>query len=112
MPIVAAVTAILSALGSALVAMIVWIIERLSFRIVVYTAALIAVSTALTVVYSEFSDYMARLALSLPDSLAQMAMVLPSNTGTCMGIIISAEISAFVYRGVLYIAKTKMDIVT
>lgn len=111
-PAILGLPALMTYLGSAVSAAIIWIIQRLTVRLAVYTAALVAVVAALNELYSEFSTMVSSLALQMPAEFQMAGMFLPSNTGTCMQLIMSAHFVALSYRFVHYIAKTKMDAAT
>lgn len=111
-PALIGIPALMAFIGSALSSFVVWIVQRLTLRLAVYTAALAAVVVALGELYAEFSAMISGLALQMPPEFQAAAMFLPSNTGTCMHLIMSAHIVALAYRFVLYIAKTKMDAAT
>lgn len=112
MPALLGIPALITFISSILMALITWIIERIGKRILVYGLGMAAILTALTLLYSSFSDYISQLALSMPPEFQTAAMLLPSNTDTCIGIILSAELTALSYRFAVYIARTKMDLVS
>lgn len=112
LPAVLGIPALMTFLGSALTSFITWLVTRVGKRVIVFGIAMAAVLAALSALYSEFTGYITQLALSMPDEFQAAAMFLPSNTDTCIGIILSAEISALGYRFILYITKTKMELVS
>lgn len=111
-PALLGIPALLTFLGTAFGSLISWILTRISKRIIVFGLAMSAVLAALTAIYSQFSDYIAQLALTMPSEMQTAAMFLPSNTMTCLGIIASAELTALIFRFSMYIIKTKMDLVS
>jgi hypothetical protein len=109
MPAFFGITAILSFLGSSLVGLITWLVQRLSYRLVVLTSALVALSVLMTGIYSTFTGFLSDLALSVPPEMQSVAMFLPSNTGFCMSLIISAEIASLAYRVARHLIMFKTE---
>ena len=111
-PALLGLPALMTFIGASFSALVVWFVERLTYRVVVFTLGMAAVLAALTSLYSAFSGYISDLALAMPPELQTMAMILPSNVGTCLTICLSANITALTYRFAMYIIRTKMDIVS
>ncbi len=110
LPAILGLPALMTFLGSMFGSALTWIIQKFTYKVVTFTLAMTSILLALQALYSEFSGYIGQLSLSMPSEMAQAAMFLPSNTNACIGIILSAQIASLVYRFVLYIVKTKMDL--
>lgn len=111
-PALLGIPALLTFFGTAISSFVAWLLTRISKRIIVFALAMAAVLSSLTAIYSQFSEYISQLSLTMPAELQAAAMFFPSNTMTCIGIILSAEITALIYRFAMYIIKTKMDLVS
>lgn len=108
MPLLPALASIVTFFSQMFVSFITWIISRLTYKLAIYTAALTALSVALNSFYDSFSNHVSSLALSAPAEFQTAAMFLPSNIGFCMGLIITAEISAAVYKMIVRLIELKL----
>ncbi|MCF1459610.1 MAG: DUF5455 family protein [Shewanella sp.] len=70
-----------------------------------------SIYVGVTTLYDQFKGFIAQVALSMPDAVVQGALFLPSNTGTCLEIIVSCEIAVAGFKMTNYILEKQWDVV-
>ncbi len=112
MPALLGLPALIAFFSSTLSAFIVWFVANMSRKIAVLLAALIAISVAVIALFDFFKDAIAKLLVSAPPELISASHFLPSNTGTCIAIILGAETACAIYSLTMRLIKLKVDAVS
>lgn len=112
LPAILGLPAAIAWFSSTFTAIVAWVATNLTRKIAVLIAALVAISVAVNQLISYFTSTFAQLVMSAPPELVSAGYVLPSNTVTCITIIISSEIACAVYSMTMRLISLKVEAVS
>ena len=112
LPAIIGLPAAIAWFSSTVSAIVAWFVTNMTRKIAVLVAALAAISVAVLSLFDLFKSEIAKLIVSAPPELVSASFLLPSNTGTCIGIILSAEVACAAYSLTMRLIKLKVDAVS
>lgn len=112
LPALLGLPAVIAWFSTTLSAVIAWFITNVSRKIAVLLAALTAMSVAILALFDFFKGEIAKLMVTAPVELISASHFLPANTGTCITIILSAEVACAIYNITMRLIKLKVDAVS
>lgn len=112
LPALLGLPALIAWFASTFSAVIAWFFTNISRKIAVLVLALSAISVAVLALFDFFTGEIAKLLVTAPPELISAGFILPANTGTCIGIILSAEAACAVYSLTMRMIKLKVDAVS
>lgn len=109
LPAIIGLPALISFIVGIVSSVFTWLLQRFTFKLAVFLAALTAISAALNAFFTLMSGYVGQLVQTAPAGFQEAAYFLPANTGLCISLILGAEVASAVYSLTFKVIKLKVE---
>ncbi|WP_335925305.1 DUF5455 family protein [Shewanella algae] len=110
-PALLGIPALVAAISALFTSLIAWFVNVITKRFVYYTILVTALWSLMMNLYDAFQILLTEVVVELPPEFSAAAVFLPSNTITCISIVVSGEILALTYKTGVYLINVKMSAV-
>lgn len=109
LPMLAGVSWLGGLLISAFTALFLWFVQIFTKRLALVAAALVFIIGLTTALWAALEGLISGLTLALPSEFTQaIGLILPSNTTTCVAIMVSASMLKYAYDWNIKVIQYKL----